>query len=76
MTAHQPQPGETRQPPPVTALTYAQKAGWACCFCGKDIWTGAVSAGIARGRSGAHVLDVEVFACPDCQKTATPGDQR
>ncbi|RMB79949.1 hypothetical protein CTZ28_42955 [Streptomyces shenzhenensis] len=25
---------------------------------------GAVSAGIARGREGVHVLDVEVYACP------------
>lgn len=71
MTERQPPPGETRQPPPVTCLTYAQKAGRACCFCGEDVWTGAVSAGIARGQDGAHDLSVEVFACPDCAKGRT-----
>lgn len=58
----------TRQPPPVTSLSRAQISGWACCFCGRDIWAGAVSAGIARGQSGAHDLSVEVYACPDCAR--------
>ena len=56
----------TRQPPPVSDLSYAQYSGWACCWCSARLWHGAVSAGIARGRSGAHVLDIEVYACPDC----------
>ncbi|MEU1304303.1 MULTISPECIES: hypothetical protein [Streptomyces] len=57
-----------REPPPATSLTYAQYAGWACCWCGTSLLdvTGAVSAGIARGQAGAHVLDVEVYACPGC----------
>ena len=56
-------------PPPVIGLTYAQCAGWACCFCGAALTSGAVSAGISRGRLGAHTLDTEVYACPEC---ATP----
>jgi len=54
------------EPPPVSQLSKAQYDGWACCWCGKDIWSGAVSAGIARGRQGAVVLDVEVYACASC----------
>ncbi|MFD1659993.1 hypothetical protein ACFSL4_17770 [Streptomyces caeni] len=53
-------------PPPVSALTREQYAGRACCWCGTRLWRGAVSAGIARGRQGAHVLDAEVWACPAC----------
>lgn len=52
-------------PPPTAELSYAQYSGWACCWCGTQLRHGAVSAGIARGRDGAHVLDVEVYACPD-----------
>ncbi len=53
------------EPPPVERLSKAQYDGWACCWCGKSLLhdSGAVSAGIARGNSGVHVLDVEVFAC-------------
>ncbi|MGD1220018.1 hypothetical protein AB9Q10_16495 [Streptomyces krungchingensis] len=53
-------------PPPVERLTYAQYSGWACCWCTKKLWHGAVSAGISRGSSGAHVLDIEVYAHPEC----------
>ncbi|MFF0226319.1 hypothetical protein [Streptomyces sp. NPDC004629] len=65
------------EPPPVASLTYAQYSGWACCWCGKSLLkvTGAVSAGVARGRDGAHVLDIEVYACPDCAPPA-PGAPR
>ena len=57
----------TRRPlPSAPSLTYAQHQGWACVWCGKRLWRGAVSAGIARGRVGAVVLDVEVYACPRC----------
>jgi hypothetical protein len=53
--------------PPATELTRAQYDGWACCRCSAPLWAGARSAGIARGRSGVHVLDVEVFECsPHC----------
>lgn len=55
-----------RQLPPAGDLTRAQHDGWACVWCGIALWKGATSAGIARVRSGVHVLDVEVFACPEC----------
>jgi predicted RNA-binding Zn-ribbon protein involved in translation (DUF1610 family) len=62
--------------PPAAELTRAQYSGWACCWCGAALWAGARSAGIARGRSGVHVLDVEVFECsPHCPAwTADPDD--
>jgi len=63
----------TRALPPASSLTRAQHDGHACVWCGKKLWQGATSAGIARGRSGAHVLDIEVYACPDCT-TETPAD--
>ncbi|MFF4752639.1 hypothetical protein ACWD5R_11515 [Streptomyces sp. NPDC002514] len=61
------------EPPPAASLTYAQYSGWACCWCGKSLLDvmGAQSAGFARGRSGAHVLDNEVYACPDCAGAPT-----
>ena len=60
--------------PSVHSLTKAQHDGHACVWCGKRLRHGAVSAGIARGRAGAHVLNVEVFACPDCARTRPEGD--
>ncbi|MDX3507384.1 hypothetical protein PV755_00345 [Streptomyces caniscabiei] len=57
------------EPPPVISLTWAQSAGWACCFCGRKLRSGAVSAGRAQGRAGAHDLSVEVYACPICAGT-------
>ncbi|GGN59892.1 hypothetical protein GCM10011579_024470 [Streptomyces albiflavescens] len=65
-----------RQLPSALALTRPQYSGWACVWCGKRLSSGAVSAGIARGSCGAHVLDIEVYACPDCHSaphTQTPG---
>ncbi len=66
----------TRRPlPPVRDLTRGQHDGHACVWCGKPLWRGAVSAGVSRGRSGAHVLDIEVYACTDCHNaphTQTP----
>lgn len=55
-------------PPAVSDLSYAQYSGWACCWCGMCLLnvTGVESAGIARGRQGAHVLDIEVYACSGC----------
>jgi hypothetical protein len=55
-------------PPSVFDLTRAQVDGHACCFCSTDIWHGAVSAGRAPGRSGAHDLSIEVYACQDCAR--------
>lgn len=51
--------------PPVEQLTYGQYNGLACVWCGTKLTTGAVSAGMARGQLGAHILDTEVYACPD-----------
>lgn len=56
----------TRPLPAATDITYGQYCGWNCVRCGERLTTGAVSAGIARGASGAHVLDVEVYVCPSC----------
>lgn len=66
-----------RQPPPVTSLSRAQASGWACCYCGRDLWKGAVSAGTAHGQSGAHDLSTEVYAHPACHTARKPagGDQ-
>lgn len=62
--------------PPVSLLSYWQYKGWDCVWCATRLTTGAVSAGIALGDSGAHSLDTEVYACPDCATarglTATP----
>lgn len=64
------------EPPPVRELSRAQYSGWACCWCGKSLLdvTGAVSAGIARGSSGVHVLDIGVYACgPECPQMPRGG---
>lgn len=61
----------TRALPAANALTKAQHDGWACVWCGKKLGRGAASAGITRGRAGAHILDIEVYACPDCTETPT-----
>lgn len=55
-----------RDIPPVDQLTYAQRSGWSCVWCGTPITTGGYSAGTARGRIGAHILDTEVYAGPCC----------
>lgn len=60
------------KPPPVIGMTWAQSAGWACCFCGKAIRHGAVSAGRAQGHMGAHDLSVEVYACSGCALNGPP----
>lgn len=57
--------------PPVTSLTRAQHDGHACVWCRSPLTHGATSAGIARGNLGAHVLDVEVYACPSCAHAPT-----
>ncbi|MFJ9754986.1 hypothetical protein [Streptomyces sp. NPDC101149] len=59
-------------PPPTSELTAEQYAGRACCWCGIPLWRGAVSAGTSQGRMGAHVLDVEVYACPGCANGPPP----
>lgn len=59
------------KPPPTDELNRAQYSGWACCWCDKSLLgvSGVISAGVAKGRMGAHVLDAEVFACgPRCSQ--------
>jgi hypothetical protein len=51
--------------PPVEQLSYGQYNGLSCVWCGTKLTTGAVSAGTARGQMGAHILDTEVYACPE-----------
>ncbi|TLQ43498.1 hypothetical protein [Streptomyces marianii] len=57
-------PCRERPVPTAQALSWEQYAGRACCSCGKRLTTGAVHRGVARGRQGVHVLDVEVWSCP------------
>lgn len=59
--------------PAATSLTYRQYQGWDCVWCGKQLTTGAVSAGRAQGSSGAHDLSIEVYACPACATPAHEG---
>lgn len=61
--------------PSARDLNYQQYSGWACCFCGKALWRGAVSVGIAVGSQGACVLDVEVFACSLCARCFEQDDE-
>ena len=63
-----------RRLPSALHLGRAVYSGWACVWCGKRLTSGAVSAGIARGQRGAHNFDVEVYACPSCASTTTPGE--
>ncbi|MGW6460583.1 hypothetical protein ACWF94_32445 [Streptomyces sp. NPDC055078] len=51
--------------PPTRDLTWDQALGQPCYACGQLLTSGAVHGGWARGRAGAHVLDAEVWACPD-----------
>ncbi|MEU5343069.1 hypothetical protein AB0H18_19910 [Streptomyces sp. NPDC020766] len=62
-------------PPPATELGYEAYSGRACCWCGKPLMHGAVSAGISRGRQGAVVLDIEVYACPAHAASPTTDEQ-
>lgn len=65
MTAEPEQPRCQDAPiPPARELSYDAYWGWACYACGKRLTTGAVLRGRARGREGAVVLDVDVWACP------------
>ncbi|MEU4498894.1 hypothetical protein AB0F96_37000 [Streptomyces sp. NPDC023998] len=47
-------------------LSWEQYSGRACVWCDRPITRGGRSVGIARGRMGAHVLDIEVYAGPCC----------
>ncbi|GGK65513.1 hypothetical protein [Streptomyces flaveus] len=62
--------------PSATDLTRAQYDGRACVWCGKPLWRNAVSAGIARGKIGAVVLDIVVYACPLCAEGHDPQTPR
>lgn len=61
-----------RQLPDAAELTWAQHQGFACVWCQRRLTTGAVSAGVARGRIGAHVLDIEVYEGPCCRRPPKP----
>lgn len=61
--------------PDATSLTRAQYSGWACVWCRKPLKAGAVPAGRAQGRIGAHDMSVDVYAHPGCQ-SAAQGQQR
>jgi hypothetical protein len=50
--------------PPAGDLTYQQGKGWHCYACGRRLTAGAVLAGRAVGRAGAHDLSADVYACP------------
>ncbi|WJV47655.1 hypothetical protein [Streptomyces flavofungini] len=52
------------EPPPARDLSYEQYSGRACVWCGAQLTSGAVAAGISRGKIGAVVLDIGVYACP------------
>ena len=54
------------QLPPAMELSRAQFDGWACVYCAATLDKGAVSAGRAEGRVGAHDLSIEVYACSGC----------
>lgn len=61
----------TRAPlPSADSLTRPQYNGWACVWCGKELWHGAVSAGRAEWTQGTG--DIEVYACPDCAALRAP----
>ncbi|MFE4217156.1 hypothetical protein [Streptomyces sp. NPDC056844] len=65
-------PPVARELPALETLTWDQSAGRACVWCKKLLTTGAVSAGTIPCRDGAHVLDTEVWACPECDAGETP----
>lgn len=65
MTGQPPPPRCQDAPvPPVEDLTWRAYQGYDCYACGRRLTTGAVYRGWARGQSGAHKLDTEVWACP------------
>lgn len=55
-----------REIPPADKLTGEQYAGRSCVWCDTPITHGGYSAGTARGRIGACILDTEVYAGPCC----------
>ncbi|WP_157852688.1 hypothetical protein RFN58_06730 [Streptomyces iakyrus] len=59
-------------PPPVIELTYGQYQGWNCCYCNSSLAGGGLPAGTSRGNSGAHHLDINVYACPPCTAARRP----
>ncbi len=52
------------EPPPARDLNHEQYSGRACVWCGVPLTNGAVAAGVSRGKVGAVVLDIVVYACP------------
>ncbi|MER7047711.1 hypothetical protein [Streptomyces jumonjinensis] len=53
-----------KKKPPIRELTWWAYQGYRCFACDRPLRRGAVYCGWIRGRSGAHVLDVEVWSCP------------
>jgi hypothetical protein len=62
--------------PPVEQLSSGQYRGLNCVWCAVKLTTGAVSAGTARGQSGAHILDTEVWSCPNCASAPAPAREQ
>ena len=58
--------------PSALDLPTPQYSGWACVWCGASLQNGAVSAGRAEGRMGAHDMSIEVFSCLACVNPETP----
>lgn len=54
-------------------LSWEAYAGRACYACGKRLTTGAIHVGRAVGHSGVHVLDTDVYACPDRRPAVSSG---
>ncbi|WP_332758262.1 hypothetical protein [Streptomyces sp. MT206] len=52
-------------PHSVSELSHGQLLGRECVSCGRQLTTGAVPRGVVPGRQGVHVLDAEVWSCPD-----------
>lgn len=57
--ASQDVPGSTRD------LPGESYSGRACCICGRLLTHGGIPRGTVKGQSGVHVLNVEVWSCPD-----------
>jgi hypothetical protein len=52
--------------PNAARLTRGQHSGWNCVLCHARLTRGAVCAGRAEGRIGAHDMGIDVYACPSC----------
>jgi hypothetical protein len=58
-----------KQPPEIPAATdlpHGVYRGWNCVWCEARLLRGAVLAGRAKGKIGAHDMSTDVYACADC----------